>query len=264
MAKFVRFRVGDGKALAGRLDGDVIMRIDGHLFGEWRDTASTYDRYQVTLLPPVVPPNILAIGLNYKPHAEESQMALPDHPVLFLKANTAVCGPGDSIVLPTMAPGQVDYECELAVVIGKRAKDVSEAEALDYVFGYTCGNDVSARDCQLTLDRQWARGKSFDTFNPLGPWIETELEPSDVTVRTWLNGCKMQEGNTRDLIFAIPFLVSYLSRCMTLLPGTVIMSGTPGGVGFARTPPVFLRPGDLVEIEVEGIGRLRNKVVAAT
>jgi len=161
-----------------------------------------------------------------------------------------------------MAPDEVDYECELAIVMGKAAHNVVEDEALDYVLGYTCSNDVSARDCQLRLDMQWARGKSFDTFAPLGPCIQTEMDPDHARVCTRLNGQVMQDSNTSDLIFSCRKLVSYLSHCMTLLPGTVIMTGTPAGVGFTRKPPVFLRPGDVVEIEIEGIGVLRNRVIA--
>ncbi|MEN6404239.1 MAG: fumarylacetoacetate hydrolase family protein [Armatimonadia bacterium] len=214
----------------------------------------------VKLLPPVCPPNVIAIGLNYHQHASETKMELPDHPLMFLKATTSVTGPGDPIVLPHMAPHEVDYEAELCIVIGRTARNVSEEHALDYVMGYTCGNDVSARDCQIRLDGQWARGKSFDTFCPLGPWIETKLDPDNAPIRSLLNGKVMQESNTRDLIFNCRQLVSYLSHNLTLLPGTVIMTGTPEGVGFVRRPPVFLQPGDVIEIEVEGIGLLRNEV----
>jgi 2-keto-4-pentenoate hydratase/2-oxohepta-3-ene-1,7-dioic acid hydratase in catechol pathway len=159
-----------------------------------------------------------------------------------------------------MAPGEVDYEAELVIIIGKRAHNVAEECALDYVLGYTCGNDVSARDCQLRLDAQWARGKSFDTFAPLGPCIETDLDPDSCGIRSRLNGQVMQDANTDDMIFNTSQLVSYLSRCMTLLPGTAIMTGTPSGVGFARQPAVYLRAGDLIEIEVDGIGTLANPV----
>jgi 2-keto-4-pentenoate hydratase/2-oxohepta-3-ene-1,7-dioic acid hydratase in catechol pathway len=204
----------------------------------------------------------IALGLNYRRHAAESQMKVPDHPQMFLKATSSVVGEGDAIVLPKMAPSEVDYEAELCLVIGKTARNVSEEEALDYVFGYTCGNDVSARDCQLRLDSQWARGKSFDTFCPLGPWIETDLDPDDAAIGSRLNGQVMQQSSTADMIFNCRHLVSFLSRVMTLRPGTVIMTGTPEGVGFARKPPVFLRPGDTIEVEVAGIGVLSNTVAA--
>ncbi len=163
-------------------------------------------------------------------------------------------------MLPAAAPDEVDYEAELAVVIGRTARNVGKDEALDYVLGYTCGNDVSARDCQLRHDSQWARGKSFDTFCPLGPVIETQLDPENVRVCTRLNGELMQDGCTSDMIFSVRELVSYCSQQMTLLPGTVLMTGTPDGVGFARRPPVYLRPGDRVEVEIEGIGVLQNPV----
>lgn len=261
--KIARFALPDGRIQYGLLEGkDILRLIVGDLFGAWRPTEETVPLSAVRLLAPVSPPNILAIGLNYRAHARESGAALPERPVLFLKATTALCHPGDPIILPAVAPNEVDYECELAIVIGKRAKRVSEAEALDYVLGYACANDVSARDCQLRLDSQWARGKSFDTFAPLGPWIETDLDPDAAPIRSRLNGIVMQESNTSDMIFSCRKLISYLSQGITLLPGTVIMTGTPSGVGFARKPPVFLRPGDVIEIEIDGIGTLRNPVVA--
>ena len=263
MVKIARFSTKEGAVRYGAANGEgAFDPIAGDIFGEWNLTGEKVSEEYVALLPPVHPPNVIAIGLNYVGHAEESGMEMPERPVVFLKATTAVCGPEDEIVLPSMAPNEVDYECELAIVIGKEAKHVSEEEALDYVLGYTCSNDVSARDCQIRLDVQWARGKSFDTFAPLGPWIETEMDPDEADIRTRLNGTVMQESNTNDLIFSCRELVSYLSDCMTLLPGTVIMTGTPSGVGFARKPPVFLQPGDVAEIEVDGIGVLENEVVA--
>jgi 2-keto-4-pentenoate hydratase/2-oxohepta-3-ene-1,7-dioic acid hydratase in catechol pathway len=262
MTKFARFE-HQGRVHYGLLEGAQSLRIiQGDILGEWSPTDETASLADVRLLAPVDPPNVIAIGLNYRKHAEESQMALPERPVIFFKTTTAVCHPGDPILLPRVAPDEVDYECELAIVIGKRAKHVSQAEALDYVLGYTCGNDVSARDCQIRLDTQWARAKSFDTFAPLGPWIETDLDPDSVRIMTRLNGQVMQDSSTSDLIFPCRELIAYLSANMTLLPGTVIMTGTPSGVGFARKPPVFLRPGDTVEIDIEGIGVLRNPVAA--
>jgi 2-keto-4-pentenoate hydratase/2-oxohepta-3-ene-1,7-dioic acid hydratase in catechol pathway len=263
VAKIARFRTSDGTVAYGLVTADHTLQIiEGDILSAWRPIAQTVPLDQVRLLPPVNPPNIIAIGLNYRAHAAESNMALPQRPVVFIKANTAVIGPEDEIVLPHTAPDEVDYECELAIVIGKTARNLSEAEALDCVLGYTCANDVSARDCQIRLDTQWARGKSFDTFAPIGPWIETEMDPDLAGLRTRLNGQTMQDSNTNDLIFSCRELISYLSHAMTLLPGTIIMTGTPSGVGFARKPPVFLRPGDVVEIEVDGIGVLRNPVVA--
>jgi len=262
VSKIARVRTPGGDELLGVVrDDDTLEVLEGDLFGDWWTAGRTLRLSACRLLPPLVPPNILAIGLNYRAHARESGHELPDHPALFIKATTALVGPEASIVLPRMAPDEVDYECELAVVIGRTAKHVDEEDALQYVLGYTCANDVSARDVQQRLDIQWARAKSFDTFAPLGPWIETELDPSNAGIRTRLNGRLMQESNTSDLIFSVPALVSWLSQSMTLLPGTVILTGTPSGVGFARTPPVFLRPGDVVEVEIDGIGTLRNPVV---
>ena len=216
------------------------------------------------LLAPLEPTNILAIGLNYRRHAEESNMAPPDRPVLFIKPTSAVIGPDESIVLP-LDSDEVDYEAELAIVIGKTARDISQADALDYVLGYTCANDVSARDWQLRLDRQWARGKSFDTFCPIGPAIVTIDEipnPDALAIQMRVSGETLQSSQTSDLIFPVPEIIAYLSRGMTLLPGTVILTGTPEGVGMGRTPPRWLRPGDVCEVEVEGIGVLRNPVKA--
>ncbi|MGE5581353.1 MAG: fumarylacetoacetate hydrolase family protein [Bacillota bacterium] len=258
--KLIRFTNGS-KTGYGILEGEKIREIRGDFFGEWAKTANTLPLNEVRLLPPVVPPNIIAIGLNYRNHAQEIGFTVPKAPVIFLKATSSLAGPEDAIVLPKIAPGNVDYEAELTVVIGKKAKDVRREEALDYVLGYTCGNDLSARDCQFKLDQQWARAKSFDTFCPLGPVIETELDPGNCRVQSRLNGRVMQDSSTRDLICDVPALVSYCSRNMTLLPGTVIMTGTPEGVGYNRTPPIYLQADDLVEVEIEGIGVLRNRVV---
>lgn len=247
----------------GILKGETIYVLDSSPLGCGKETGRTISLHQVkSFLPPVEPPNIIALGLNYSDHARESKKALPPAPIIFLKATTSLTGHLCPIILPREAPSCVDYEAELVVVIGKCAKNVPEEKALEYIFGYTCGNDVSARDCQLKIDQQWARGKSFDSFAPVGPWIETDLDPSCLNIRLFLNGQLMQNGNTSGLIFNVPGLVSYLSRQMSLLPGTIIMTGTPAGVGFVRQPPVFLKPGDTVEVEIEGIGVLRNKVVA--
>jgi len=263
--KLLRFQAPctRGAARCGIVEGDRITLLKGGPLDPAEPTRATCALAEVErFLPPVDPPNIIALGLNYRRHAEESKMAIPGHPLLFLKAATSACGHGESIVLPAMAPGEVDYEAELAIVIGRRAKNVAVEDARRFVLGYTCANDVSARDCQLRYDTQWARGKSFDTFSPLGPWIVTDVEPNDRRLRSRLNGTVMQDSTTADLIFNCDQLVSFLSRCMTLLPGTVIMTGTPSGVGFARKPPVFLRPGDTIEIEIDGIGVLANGVVS--
>ena len=192
-------------------------------------------------------------------------MDAPERPVLFLKPTTTITGPTAQVILPDVSY-QVDYEGELVIVIGKSARDVPEDKAMDYVFGYTCANDVSARDWQMHLDKQWCRGKGFDTFCPLGPGIVTSDElpdPSKLSIKTRLNGKLVQDSNTSDLIFPVQHLVSYLSQGTTLLPGTIILTGTPPGVGVGRNPPVFLRPGDVCEVEITGIGALRNTFVAA-
>ena len=259
--RYVRFRTRDKHVQFGAVKGDSINIIEGNILGDWKQTKGTLTMAEVTFLAPAVPPNIIAIGLNYRKHAEEGGSKIPSAPVIFIKANSALCHPNAPIILPKEAPDEVDYEAELVIIIGETAKNVSEKDAHKYILGYTCGNDVSARDCQLRLDQQWARGKSFDTFAPLGPWIETDVDADNCDIRLRLNGKIMQESNTSDMIFDTAGLVSYLSRCMTLLPGTAIMTGTPAGVGFARKPPVFLKSGDKVEVEIEGIGVLKNSVV---
>lgn len=245
----------------GILEGEQIKKITGDLFQHYQITEQSYSLKDVKLLAPLVPVNIIAIGLNYRQHALETGKPVPEKPVIFLKATSSLVDPDEPIQLPKNHPDQVDFEAELAVIIGKTAKDVTPEEALDYVFGYTCANDVSARDCQHRLDIQWARGKSFDTFCPLGPWIETELEPNQQNIKTRINGDTLQDSNTQDMIFSVKELISYCSQNMTLLPGTVILTGTPEGVGTARKPPVYLQAGDSVEIEIEGIGVLKNPVI---
>ncbi len=216
------------------------------------------------ILAPLVPAAILCIGLNYRQHAEEFGSALPEHPVLFMKNPAALNHPDDPIVLPKscLSPPQVDYEVELAVVIGKAAKNVAVENALDHVFGYTIGNDVSARRWQKhSGGGQWIRGKSFDGFCPLGPALVTADQISDpqcLGLQSKLNGQVMQKANTSDMIFSVAELIHYLSDGTTLLPGTVIMTGTPSGVGFARQPPVFLKKGDSLEMSIDGIGDLEN------
>jgi 2-keto-4-pentenoate hydratase/2-oxohepta-3-ene-1,7-dioic acid hydratase in catechol pathway len=263
--RFIRFQQDGKEPSYGILELDSrIVQVEGDIFDQWRRGHQEFDIDRVRLLAPVQPPNVLAIGINYRGHALESGVDIPKAPILFLKANTAVIGPGQPIVLPALAPDEVDYEAELVIVIGRRARSVSEEDAPQYILGYTCGNDVSARDCQHRLDVQWARSKSFDTFAPLGPWIETKVEPDACRIQCRLNGETVQDSSTADLVFNTRQLVSYLSRCMTLLPGTVIMTGTPSGVGVSRQPPVFLRAGDVVDVEIEGIGALRNSVVRET
>jgi len=257
--KIARIKTGGRVAYAQADDGGYRL-IDGDIFGSHRVTDETVPASDAELLAPVEPRQIVAIGLNYRQHAEESGMAVPDHPLVFVKTPNCVVGPGAPILLPRMAPDEVDYECELVIVIGKEAKDVSVEDAPGYVLGLTCGNDVSARDCQLKQDKQWARGKCFDTFAPLGPWIVTDLDGDNLGIKLSVNGEVRQESHTSDLIFSCMELVSYLSQCMTLYPGSVIMTGTPSGVAFSMDPPGYLSDGDTVTVEIEGIGALTNPV----
>lgn len=257
--EIVRFEANGGTAFGSR-DGAGIRLIEGDILGEWRITENTVDASKVRLLSPVEPSQIICIGLNYYGHAKECNFGIPAEPLIFLKGNNSIAGPGDNIVLPEVAPDFVDYEGELVIVMGKRAKNVEESDADKYILGYTCGNDVSARDCQLKRDSQWARGKSFDTFAPLGPAIVTGINPDSLDIAVKVNGETLQSSNTSDLIFPCRRLVSYISKSMTLLPGAVIMTGTPGGVGHFRKPPRYLKHGDSVVVEIEGLGKLENTV----
>jgi 2-keto-4-pentenoate hydratase/2-oxohepta-3-ene-1,7-dioic acid hydratase in catechol pathway len=219
------------------------------------------------LLSPLVPRMIWCIGLNYRKHAAESNLTVPQRPVLFAKGPNTLQDPGGPIVIPRiLASEQVDYECELAVIIGKTCKNVSRDAALSHVLGYTCANDVSARDWQIQWGGgQWCRGKTFDTFCPLGPWLVTAAEipdPQKLSIATILNGQKVQDWTTSDMIFPVADIITFLSGSSTLLPGTVILTGTPHGVGMASKPPRWLKPGDRVTITIEGIGPLSNPVVA--
>ncbi|HRT29126.1 MAG TPA: fumarylacetoacetate hydrolase family protein [Kiritimatiellia bacterium] len=259
--KIVRIADKSGRVSHAAAETDGYRVIDGSIFGEYTTTEEVIPLGDAKLLPPVEPPQVIAIGLNYRLHAQESNMAEPAAPVIFIKTCNTVTGPDAPIILPAMAPDEVDYEAELVIVIGKTAKNVPEAQADRYILGYTCGNDVSARDCQLRHDKQWARGKCFDSFAPIGPCIATGLDGDNLDIRLLLNGAVMQASNTSDMIFNCRYLVSYLSRCMTLLPGSVIMTGTPSGVGMGRKPPVWLRAGDKVTVEIEGIGALTNNVI---
>ncbi|MEZ6059987.1 MAG: fumarylacetoacetate hydrolase family protein [Planctomycetaceae bacterium] len=217
-------------------------------------------------LAPIQPVDILCIGLNYRRHAQEGGAAIPENPVLFMKTSTAAQNPGDPIVLPRkLNSDKVDYECELAVVIGRTCYNVSKDDALNYVLGYTCANDVSARDWQRNGGGgQWCRGKTFATFCPLGPCLVTADEipdPNSLSIRTVLNGDVVQDWNTDDMIFDVPTIIEFLSASTVLAPGTVILTGTPHGVGMARNPPVFLKHGDTVSVEIEKIGMLTNPVI---
>ncbi|MDI6605391.1 MAG: fumarylacetoacetate hydrolase family protein [Thermoanaerobacteraceae bacterium] len=228
----------------GVISGNDIIVMDGVSF-------KVYSLDDVKLLPPTIPTKAVCVGLNYGDHIEEMRDKRPEEPTLFMKPATAVIGPDDYIIKPEMSQ-RMDYEGELAVVIKDITKNVSESDALNHVLGYTIGNDVTARDLQ-EKDGQWTRAKSFDTFLPLGPWIETELDPSNLDITTYVNGEVKQKSNTKNLIFSVPKLISFVSHIMTLNPGDVILTGTPSGVG-------PLQAGDIVTVEIEGIGKLTNKV----
>jgi 2-keto-4-pentenoate hydratase/2-oxohepta-3-ene-1,7-dioic acid hydratase in catechol pathway len=254
-----------GQVRLGRLHDDGrTTTLEGDVFGLLHDTAEPLGVDK--LLAPLDPRDILCIGLNYRQHAAETGVEPPRHPVLFFKNSGSVQNPGDPIRLPRrLRSDRVDYEGELAVVIGRTCHNVGRREALDFVLGYTCSNDVSARDWQKQGGGgQWCRGKSFATFCPLGPVLVTPDEipdPNSLRIRTFLNGSMLQDGNTDDMIFDVPTLIEFLSASTVLQPGTVILTGTPSGVGMARKPPVFLQPGDSVTVEIERIGSLTNPVV---
>ena len=236
----------------GIVDGETVQILDGDPF-ETITVVSKVPLHEVKLLAPCTPSKIVAFGINYAPHASEIDFDIPIEPLLFLKPSTTVIGPDDIIRLPSMS-NQVEYEGELAVVIGKTAKDIDEQDALQFVFGYTCINDVTARDLQKR-DVQFTRSKSFDTFAPLGPWIETDINPSNLLVKTYLNDENRQSASTSTMINSVPMLLSFVSQVMTLLPGDVIATGTPKGVG-------KLNSGDSVTVSIEKIGSLTNKVEA--
>ncbi|MDQ3536948.1 MAG: fumarylacetoacetate hydrolase family protein [Bacteroidota bacterium] len=219
--------------------------------------------YNVRIGAPIYKPGkIICIGLNYSDHAKESNMGLPKEPVVFFKASSALTGPNDNVIIPRGSK-KTDWEVELAIVIGKKASYVSEAEALEYVAGYVLHNDLSEREFQLERSGQWVKGKSCDTFAPIGPFIATKDELQDVhNLRLWLtvNGEMMQDGNTKNLAFKVPFLVSYLSNFMSLLPGDIISTGTPAGVGLGKKPPRYLKAGDVVELGIDGLGSARQEL----
>ena len=249
--KIVRF-AANNKVKYGILSGESVQVIEDKPYRYLKLSACYYNLSEVKLLSPCIPSKIVALGLNYRSHAKEVNARLPNAPLIFLKPSTAVIGPEDNIVYPASS-ARVDYEGELAVVIKKPVWRVSIDDALDYVLGYTCFNDVTARDLQYQ-DKQWTRAKSFDTFAAIGPCIETDLDAGNVVLETYLNGELKQRGNTSDLIFTVPELISFISNVMTLLPGDIIATGTPSGIG-----PMY--PGDTVEIKIEPIGTLRNYVV---
>jgi 2-keto-4-pentenoate hydratase/2-oxohepta-3-ene-1,7-dioic acid hydratase in catechol pathway len=263
--RIARFLSGN-TILTGVLVDDRSARlIKGDLLGDFTvsDQIAPVDR----LLAPIVPADLLCIGLNYHAHAEETKSEVPANPMLFIKSGNALANPNDAIALPPNSP-QVDFEGELVVIIGKACKRVTRERALDYVLGYTIGNDVSARDWQKDKKLnggQFARGKSFDGFAPIGPWITTRDEvpnPNALELKTVVSGETLQASNTRDMIFDVATIVSSLSQTMTLRAGAAIFTGTPSGVGVARSPQRFLKPGDAVEVTIEKLGTLRNSFVA--
>lgn len=295
--RLVTFSAGDGPRI-GAVVGDSVLDLPAASRGElpadmlelirggppaWErarrvaESASgqTFPLSQVKLHAPIPRPprNIFALGWNYAEHVQEGARArgeerkLPEHPVFFSKVADCVIGPGDTIVYDERVTQQVDWEVELAVVIGREARNLTRESALEYVFGYTIANDVSARDLQWRHGGQWLKGKSLDTFCPLGPWIVTADEIPNVQnlrITSRVNGQTMQDSNTRHMIFDVATILESLSLGLTLRPGDVIITGTPDGVGFARKPPIFLRDGDVVEMEIEAIGVLRNPVATRT
>lgn len=252
--KFVRFQISDHVKYGIWGDGGI-REIEGSIFSRYEQTPRVHEPGTVRLLTPVEPSKIICVGLNYRDHIEEVGRPTPEFPSHFLKPPTAVIGPGDPIIYPRVAE-RVDYEGELAVVIRDRVKDVSQDEALRHALGYTCFNDVTERNIS-DLQGQLTRAKGFDTFAAFGPCIATDLDPSNLTVRTRVNGRRVQEGHTGDMIFSVAYLIHYISQCMTLLPGDIISTGTPKGVS-----PV--QPGDVIEVDIDGIGVLRNPVEASS
>jgi len=266
--RLIRFETPDGRILCGNaIDDSTAAVLPSDALGERTPTGETAPIGR--LLAPIAPPNIYCIGLNYRAHAAETRSPIPEKPVLFMKPTTTIVGPGDPIILPEACKHgpEVDYEAELTVVIGRPARDVGVDQALEHVLGYTCACDVSARRWQKHGGGgQWIRGKSFDSFCPLGPVLVTADEipdPQALQLSCVINGETQQQGATSDMIFSVAELIAFLSRDTTLLPGTLILTGTPPGVGFARKPPVFLADGDQVEVSIEAIGTLKNPVTAA-
>ncbi len=261
--KIVRHVSPQGPAYAALQPDGSAYEISGNILGSFHVTKNAVTCGK--LLTPVVPPCIMAIGLNYAKHAAEGAKPPPPRPMWFIKLPGTLQNPGDPITLPTQQPtASPDFEAELAIVIGREAKNVSKARAMDYILGFTCANDVSARDWQRDLGGgQFCHGKGFDTFCPLGPVLVTPDEignPNALRIRSFLNGTLMQDASTSEMIFDVPTIIEFLTADKTLAAGTVILTGTPDGVGFARKPPVWLKAGDTIEIDIEKIGRLSNPV----
>jgi 2-keto-4-pentenoate hydratase/2-oxohepta-3-ene-1,7-dioic acid hydratase in catechol pathway len=254
--RIARFSYGEGVAfgvIESLGDEEVVIPIVGHPFAPIERTDVAIPLTDIRLVAPVLPSKVVAIGKNYAAHAAETGSEVPDQPLIFLKPSTSVIASREAIASPPSSH-QVDYEGELAVVISRLCRDVPESRAMDVVLGYTCANDVTARDQQRT-DGQWSRAKGYDTFCPLGPWVETELDPTDLAIRTTLNGKVKQDSRTSFMVHKIPALIAHITSCMTLLPGDVILTGTPEGIG-----PMAI--GDEVSVEIEGIGTLTNPIAA--
>ncbi|MGI5901900.1 MAG: fumarylacetoacetate hydrolase family protein [Desulfitobacteriia bacterium] len=251
--RFTRFLPPGQTSQYGLVEEDIVKAVKGDIFSNYELSGEQFSINEVRFLAPVKPSKVLCIGLNYSDHAQELGLSVPEEPVLFMKPPTAVIGTDENIVYPTQSQN-LHYEAELAIVIGKLAKNIKKGNAFNYIFGYTCSNDVTARDLQAK-DGQWSRAKGFDTFCPLGPWIETEIrDPDNLEIKLMLNGKVRQHSNTKMLFFKCAELVEYLSSIMTLLPGDIILTGTPAGIG-------PMQPGDKVEVDIEGIGTLVNRVV---
>ncbi len=249
--RYVRFSV-NGTNEYGVLNDHTVQKYIVKPFKYLEPTKEFFPLEKVKLLAPCEPTKIIAMGLNYHAHAKEMDMPLPNSPLTFLKPSTSVIGPEEDIIYPSVS-SRVDYEGEVAVVIKKGGWRISKADAMKYVLGYSCFNDVTARDLQRA-DLQWTRAKGFDTFAAIGPWIETDLDPANIEVETYLNGKLKQKGNTSDFIYNIPEIINFISNVMTLMPGDIIATGTPSGVG-----PMY--PGDVVEVKIDSIGTLRNTIV---
>ncbi|MBA3072415.1 MAG: DUF2437 domain-containing protein [Anaerolineae bacterium] len=252
--KFARFATKEKTTHLGWVNDDRVGLVEGDIFGEYRRLESSLSITNITLLPPVEPGKIICLGRNYVEHAREQGAEVPESPLIFLKAQSAILADRGQIQLPVQSE-QVEHEAELVVVIGKKGRWIPVEDAFDYIFGYTIGNDVTARDLQQK-DGQWTRAKGFDTFCPIGPWIETELDPSDTLITCRVNSELRQMASTREMVFTVPQIVAYISTVMTLMPGDLIFTGTPAGIG-------PLTNGDEVEIEIEGIGLLRNTVISS-
>jgi 2-keto-4-pentenoate hydratase/2-oxohepta-3-ene-1,7-dioic acid hydratase in catechol pathway len=249
--RIVRYQYKDEAPSYGWLLEDKIGPIKGNIYGEYKREEATLPVASVKLLAPAEPSKIICIGRNYAEHAKEQEAELPKVPLIFMKPPSAIIGTGDTIILPAQSQ-RVEHEAELVVVIGKRGKSILSEQAQDHIFGYTVGNDVTARDLQYS-DGQWTRGKGFDTFCPFGPWIDTDFDPADAIITSKVNGQPRQMASTRDMIFSVGQLIAFISSVMTLEPGDLIFTGTPAGVG-------PLKEGDEVAVEIEGLGKLSNPV----